>query len=218
MTPGFDGWPPAMYAFWEGLAASNDRGWFAAHRHEFDEHVLAPMQSFLSTVEHLGPARIFRLHRDVRFSADKTPYKTQLGATIDLSARGVLYLHVDATGITIGSGFPALDASGLERFRRAVEADASGAEIAQLVASLRQRGHAVGTVQGGVVGGCDLKRVPRPFAPDHPRGELLRLKRLLAAQHQPHPAWLHTGLARDRILATWDAQSTLGAWGERHLR
>jgi uncharacterized protein (TIGR02453 family) len=206
-----------MYSFWEGLADHNDREWFAAHRDAFDAAVLAPMQALMASVEHLGRSRIFRIHRDVRFSADKSPYKTQLGATIDRGDEGVLYVHVDSEGITVGSGFPAFDRDQLSRFREALDDPRSGPELSQLVARLRGAQHVVGTVKAGRVGGLDLKRTPRPFADDHPRSELLRLKRLLVARHHERPAWVHSRSARNRILAIWSEQAPLGEWGASYL-
>ncbi|MEQ1701750.1 MAG: DUF2461 family protein, partial [Ilumatobacteraceae bacterium] len=76
----------------------------------------------------------------------------------------------------------------------------------------------VGTVAGGaVIDAGDLKRVPRPFPADHPRAELLKLKRLLAARSFTRPEWLETRTAISKIQATWQQLGPMSDWLGEHV-
>jgi uncharacterized protein (DUF2461 family) len=92
----FTGWPVEAIEFYEGLCADNTKTYWVEHKSIYDECVLRPMQELLAELEpDFGEGKIFRPYRDVRFSADKTPYKTAIGATL---ARGG-YIQVSADGL-----------------------------------------------------------------------------------------------------------------------
>src|SRR5690348_4435580 len=110
-----------------------------------------------------GPGRIARPYRDVRFRADKSPYKTQIYATLERGG----YVNFSAAGLTAATGYFMMSAGQLDRYRQAVDAEPSGVLLALLVAQLRAAGLEVG-------GGQALKTAPRGFPVDHPRIELLR--------------------------------------------
>lgn len=84
----FDGWPEEALEFYEGLAADNSKAYWTAHKAVYEDAVLRPMTGLLEELAaEFGEAKIFRPYRDVRFSADKSPYKTHIGATIGASYR-----------------------------------------------------------------------------------------------------------------------------------
>lgn len=117
----FSGFPPEAFAFLRDLAANNDRIWFQLHKAEYERAVLAPFRLLLA--ELIGalavrgvnltgdPAKaIFRIHRDVRFSADKRPYKTHAGAVLSpdggkAHGNGILYIHIAPEGCFTAAGF-----------------------------------------------------------------------------------------------------------------
>jgi len=118
--PPFDGFPPQTLPFLRDLAANNDRTFFTARKATYQEAVLDPLTSLVADLAErlaeeglpLGrdPKRaIFRVNRDVRFSNDKRPYKTNASAALTRSgaklAPGVLYLHVEPTGSFVAAGF-----------------------------------------------------------------------------------------------------------------
>jgi uncharacterized protein (DUF2461 family) len=77
----FGGFPAEAFDFFEGLEADNSRTYWQANKALYDSCVKGPMEALLAEVAgEFGPGRIFRPHRDVRFSADKSPYKTNIGA------------------------------------------------------------------------------------------------------------------------------------------
>ena len=129
----------------------------------------------------LAAPKVFRIHRDVRFAKDKSPYKTHIGGYVAIAGGGQgpsvaapLYLHVGATECFAAAGHYMMDGPQLARFRAAVVDERRGAELA---ATLRKLGRAGFTVESHDV----LQRVPRGFDPEHPRAELLRRKGLIVA-------------------------------------
>ena len=96
----FRGWPAEALEFFEGLEADNSKSYWQRHKETYETLVRAPMEELLAELApEWGEGRIFRPYRDVRFSADKSPYKTNIAATI-----GDGYLHLDARGLGTGAG------------------------------------------------------------------------------------------------------------------
>ena len=140
----FSGWPCAALDFYAGLEADNSRAYFHAHRADYDEAVKAPFLDLSTVVEHeFGPLHVFRPHRDVRFSRDKSPYKTAAAAVTEGRGGTSYYVQVSAEGLMAASGYymPAPDQ--LERWRVAVDGRA-GVSLARAVDSLRARRYEVG--------------------------------------------------------------------------
>src|SRR5437588_4547668 len=126
----FEGWPAAAVEFYDGLLADNSKSYWVAHKATYDDCVLRPMQELLAELEpEFGAGKIFRPYRDVRFSADKSPYKTAIGATL----AGGGYVQLSADGLAAGSGMYDLRGESLERFRQAVADDKSGAQVQAIV-------------------------------------------------------------------------------------
>ncbi len=197
----FDGWPEEALDFYEGLEADNTRTYWTAHKHIYDELVLGPMTEL---AEELGPEfgewKIFRPYRDVRFSKDKSPYKTAIGAVI-----GDIYVQLSAKGLAAGNGMYGMAADQLDRYREAVADDKSGAELDGIVAAVRRHGI-------DVSGRDELKRAPKGYPADHPRIGLLRCKGLVAWREWPPEAWLGTAAAKQRLTGFMAHTRPLGEW------
>jgi uncharacterized protein (TIGR02453 family) len=159
------------------------------------------MEALLSELGgEFGESKIFRPYRDVRFSADKTPYKTACGATL-----GDGYVQISANGLFVGSGMYHLMPDQLERFRSAVAADTTGRQLEATVAKL--------TKAGLDVHGTDaLKTAPKGYPKDHPRIVLLRYKGIVAAKQFPVAAWLGTAKAKTEIVKVLRSAGPLNAW------
>lgn len=203
----FTGWPAGAVAFYEGLEADNSKAYFTEHRAEYDELVLAPMQALLDDLAgEFGEGRIFRPYRDIRFSADKSPYKTAIGATVGGSG----YVHFSAAGLGVGAGCHVMAPDQLARFRSAVADDRSGEALVAAVSMVEAGGV-------GVSSSDRLKRVPRGFDADHPRADLLRDKDLTAWVEWPVEPWLHTAAAEDRIVGALRASRPLTDWLDEYV-
>jgi len=213
MAAEFTGLAPAALEFFEDLEERNEKAWFDEHRDVYLQQVKAPMLALLAELEEeFGAARVFRINRDIRFSADKRPYKTQQGAIIDRGGRGVLYVSIGADGLTVGCGAPHLDSEQVARWRAAV-AGPPGEELAALIADLRGDSYVVGTLgSDGITPEGDLKRVPKPYPPDHPRADLLRLKKVVAARSWSRPGWLGTRRTLTEVRTVWTRTAPLADW------
>jgi uncharacterized protein (TIGR02453 family) len=184
----FSGFADPSCKFWKNLAKHQDKAWYEAHKAEHKEGWEAPMKALLEEVRDkldraypdcdLAEPKLFRIHRDVRFSKDKSPYKTNVsgclyvntgvGKATDVPAP--LYLQI-GTDTFSGAGLYMMDPAQLEKFRAAVLEDKKGKELASLVGKLEKTGYEP-------VAHDKLKKVPRGMDPDHPRAELLKMKGL----------------------------------------
>lgn len=202
MTMAFGGWPEEALTFYEGLEADNSKSYWTSHKAVYDASVLAPMTELMEELaaELGGEPKIFRPYRDIRFSADKTPYKTHIGAT--LSETG--YVQLSADGLAAGAGMWQLSPERLARYRAAV-AGPVGAELEPVIAGIEKAGIEVH-------GHETLKSAPRGYPADHPRIGLLRHKGLTSWQHWTPGPWLATAEAKDRVLAFLKTSAPLVAW------
>ena len=127
----FTGWPVEAVEFYEGLQADNSKVYWAAHKTVYENCVRAPMEQLLAELaEEFGAGKLFRPYRDVRFSADKTPYKTTCSATLG-SGTGQAYVSFSADALSVGGGLYMPDPATLQRYRIAVDRDKSGTELAE---------------------------------------------------------------------------------------
>src|SRR4051794_3194985 len=112
---------------------------------------------------------MFRPYRDVRFSRDKTPYKTHQGVWFGETSR---YLQISAAGLFIAGGYWDTSSPQVDRLRRAVADDVAGPELDRAIAAVRKAKLELG--------GHQLTRVPSGYDKAHPRADLLRYKSLTA--------------------------------------
>jgi uncharacterized protein (TIGR02453 family) len=205
MAGGFNGWKGDFRGFFLGLKANNSKAYFEAHRQQYEQEVKGPMVALLADLEfEFGEARLSRPNRDIRFSADKSPYKTNIYATA-----GGGYVALDAEGLMVGGGRYQMDAAQLASFRDAVAMPASGTKLVAIVAALREKGYDIDEPE--------LKRVPPPHPQDHSRGELLRHKRLIYWRRWPPGKWIASSGARERVVQAWKDGASLNTWLAKHL-
>ncbi|HEY1622506.1 MAG TPA: DUF2461 domain-containing protein [Streptosporangiaceae bacterium] len=204
---GFNGWPEEALDFFDDLAADNTKSFWTAHRAVYDEKILRPMTELTEELaEEFGEPKIFRPYRDVRFSKDKTPYKTHIGAVVGRRA----YVQLSAEGLGAGAGMWEMDPERLARYRHAVDDPASGEALEKIVAAI--------TAEGPVVHGHGvLKSAPRGYTADHPRIELLRYKGITAWRQWPVESWLTTAAARERIAVFIRTCQPLNEWLNRYV-
>jgi uncharacterized protein (TIGR02453 family) len=203
----FHGWTDAILDFYEGLEADNSKSYWQAHKQDYDLKVLQPMQELLGELSReFGEPKIFRPNRDIRFSADRSPYKTQIGAT--LARHG--YVQLSAKGLAVASGTYSFASDQLARYRRAVTLDLPGEALTRIV----DKAEAAGLT---ITAASALKTAPRGFPPDHPRIELLRMQGLVTWKQWPVEPWLATAAAKDRIVEVLRTSVPLVRWLEVHV-
>jgi uncharacterized protein (TIGR02453 family) len=210
----FRGFPREAFAWFEGLEADNSRSYFTAHRDTYERAVRDPLEELLEAFadELGGRVKVFRQHRDVRFSRDKSPYKTRTyGVVLDRpSSLAGLYAQVSATGFFVGSGYHHLEPDQLVRFREAIADDAAGPQLERAVAAV----HAAGVETFGEA----LKTAPRGYPKDHPRVGLLRHRALFGGRRlAPRATGISGKAAVDHARATWAACAPMNAWLDEHV-
>ena len=203
----FQGFPDEGLVFYEGLEADNSKTYWTQHKADYDAHIKAPMTALLDELApEFGTAKMFRPYRDVRFSHDKTPYKTHQGAVVhaDGAGTGAWYVQISADGLHVAGGSWRLESDQIARYRRAVADDVQGprlqAEVDRLAAA------------GFEIRGETLIRVPAGYSADAERLDLLRHKSLHASRAWEPAEWLHQRAALDEIRAAWRELTALNTW------
>lgn len=167
----FPGIPHAAAAFYADLEQDNSREFWARRRDDYQQHVRGPMETLLAELEpDFGPAKVFRPHRDVRFAADKSPYKTHQGGFVPVAEATGWYAEVSADGFRVGAGCYRMTSPRLAAYRCAVDEERSGTELAGIVVALRRT--------GWEIDGDRLATAPRGMSHTHPRIDLLRHRSL----------------------------------------
>ncbi len=200
-STGFKGWPATALEFYAGLESDNTKTYWLDHLDVYERDIKAPMVELLSELtEEFGEVHLFRPYRDTRFSADKSPYKTTIAATI-----GEGYVQLSAYGLQAGVGVHHLATDQLERYRTAVVADWTGQQLQIIISELQRAGI-------DVHGSEALKTVPKGYPKDHPRVELLRFKGIVAGKVWPPASWLSTAAAKRRVVDLFHAGAPLVDW------
>ena len=189
----FSGFPREGLEFLSELATHNDRTWFEAHKNTYQEMLLEPAQAFVvalgSRLQEIskdihydtrtdGRGVLMRIHRDIRFSQDKSPYNTHLRGMFWEGKRKknespAFGFHIDATGMSLMTGVFRFTPTMLEVYRQAVSEDSTGSELEKIIEDFRKQAIYE-------IGGEQYKRVPSGYDPDQKHADLLRYGGLYA--------------------------------------
>jgi uncharacterized protein (TIGR02453 family) len=224
VLPPFAGFPDDTLAFFRALEKHNDRAWFEEHRTRYDESVREPMLSLLSALAvrvrsidpdlEIEPKRaMYRIHRDTRFSADKTPYKTHTAAAfsyrgLDRNADAGFYFHIAPKEIGVGGGMYMPDGARLKKIRAGIDREPDALPAILGGKSFRSR---FGELQG-----ASLVRIPQGYDRDHPAADLLRRKQLFCWA-ELDPAIVTTPKFADILMDHFQAMAPLVQWLVRQL-
>ena len=168
---------PATFRFFRELAKHNNREWFEQHKPEFkalETEVKLfgeALKDQLNQHDSIDRFKLFRIYRNVRFSKDKTPYKTHFGLTWHRTKpeyRGGYYLHLKPDDIFLACGFWDPAPADLKRIRQEIDLD--GDEYRNIINTPSFK-NIWGELQGNAV-----KTAPKGYAKDHPHIDLLRFK------------------------------------------
>jgi uncharacterized protein (TIGR02453 family) len=192
----FTGFRPAAFTFLRGLRRNNRKEWFEAHRASYASDVRAPMLALVDELDAVLGAvapefrgdpkkSVFRIYRDVRFSADKSPYKTHIacwlfhedagsGVGQEAHGGGGFYVHIEPGACMVGGGMWMPPKPALDRIRDALVADLKGFEKLMADRAFRRRFPARGS--SALSEEEMLMRVPRGYEPEHPAARWLRYK------------------------------------------
>lgn len=172
--------PKKAFTFLQNLDQNNNRDWFNEHKPEFKvieeemkqiyNELLLKMQSH----DKIEKLKVFRIYRDIRFSKNKTPYKTHLGASftrVKPNLRGGYYLHITPNGTFIAAGFWNPEREDLLRIRKEFEIDSS--EIREILNNNKFKQN------WGELEGEELKTAPKGFDKEHENIDLIRKKQFV---------------------------------------
>lgn len=189
----FAGFPQDAITFFEEIALFNEKAWFDENKARFQANVQQPAQAFVEALgERLttlapaiqystgltGAGSVLRIYRDVRFRKDKTPYKTNLGIMWwegpgkKMEEPGY-YFHLDGSGAWLAGGMYIFTKDALEAYRQAVDDDKRGNALIAALAHAEQAGLIIS--DSGA-----YTRVPTGYDKNHPRGDLLKKKGIVA--------------------------------------
>ena len=221
----FAGFPREGLAFLADLAENNDRDWFKPRKDTYTRLLVEPAQDFVialgrrlrSISEDIrydtaanGRGSLMRIYRDIRFSRDRSPYKTNLGIIFwegegAKTERSGFYVHIVPDGATVMGGQHRFAKGMLEAYRQAVVDDELGAELIEVLQEIAASGD-----YG--IGGAHYKRVPRGYPADHPRAELLKYDALWASARPIAPDVLCSPAIVDVAYAQCLAMARLHRW------
>ena len=209
----FEGFGPEVRKWFQALEADNSRDYFVATRDFFEESIRGQMEALLTelSTKFGGEVKMFRQNRDIRFSADKSPYKTHTYGVVrgsGIAAEG-LYASISARGLVAGSGYHAMARDQLDRYRDHVSDNTHGPGLMKRAASAEKAGLDLW--------GDTLATAPRGYPRDHERIELLRRKSLSLG------ATLDFGRGIGRtdglrfVGKTWRAAAPVTGWLDEHV-
>ncbi|MGD9710588.1 MAG: DUF2461 domain-containing protein, partial [Thermomicrobiales bacterium] len=194
----FEGFGPQAIEWFVGLEEDNSKSYFEAHRQTYEDQIREPMLALLmeASTHYGGDVKMFRPHRDIRFSRDKSPYKTATYGVVrpETSAAG-LFAAISSAGFFAGTGYYQMATDQLDRFRVGVSDDSSGPLMATIVEKAESNGL--------TVSGESLKSAPRGYPKDHPRIRLLRMKEIVVGATMPPGESLFNRRVFDFAMATW---------------
>jgi len=218
----FSGFPKGCVKFFRDLAAHNTKAWYEGHKEEYERFVKTPAVQFVVAVGdrlraiapdiHAEPAinkSIFKINRDVRFSADKSPYKAYLGIWLwegqgpRMECSG-FYLHVEPPRIQLGAGIYMFSKTALDQFRRAVVDAQRGPELTRVAAALEKAGYPLG--------GSYYKKAPAGYDPQHANARFLLYNGLYATDESPIPQEFYSRKFIDYCVRRYNVMAPLHSW------
>jgi len=224
---GFDGFPEQTLGFLAGIREHNDKGWFEAHRADYETgYVDAGRQFVLAAFEALHAVApgvraeprvlgsLARINRDIRFSPDKRPYKDHLDLWLwegdRKSAPSGFWFRLTPEVVMFGTGAHGFDKARLARYRDAVVDPVAGRVLAAAVRAVESAGYEVQAES--------LRRVPAGYEPsDDGQSRLLRFSSLFTGDDEPVGPWVHGPEVLDRALGHWKKMLPLHRWLVDHL-
>lgn len=211
----FEGFGAGAVDFFEGLEADNSKAYFRDNQELYRRDVLGPMEALLGELAEefepgFGTGKVFRPHRDVRFAADKSPYKTTCAAVVEPGrGGGAYYVQISADGLLVAGGCFHTESDQLARLRTAMDGQVHGQRLRVLLGELDD--------QGWDITGDTVRTRPRGYRADHPRLDLLRHRTLYAQLHHQPDEQLHRRVLLDRVRDGWRQLHGLNRWVADHV-
>ena len=200
---GFDGFSKECVTFFKKLKKNNSKVWFDENRENYDKFVIEPARNFVTDMgvrlETIAPAIIadprvnrslFKIYRDVRFSADKSTFKTHMGiwmweGSMKRMENSGFYFHLDPPNIMAGVGLYMFPKTHLEAYRKSVVHKTLGPKLVKTIKAVEKKGYSVGNKH--------YKMVPRGFDKEHKLADYLLYNGMVAWQQEKIPDEFYSG-------------------------
>lgn len=218
----FTGFSKETIQFFSELSENNNKTWFTDHKPDFENYVMRPARDFVvamgEKLKTVSPGvnadprvnkSIFRIYRDIRFSKDKTPYKSNLGLWFWVGQGAKFenpgyYFHLDAHSLMLGCGLYSFAKPILKAYRNAVVHPELGLALAKAIVEVAGKGYDFGQKT--------YKRVPRGYDPEHQNAELLLYSGLTAGKEFGLPNELYAPDIVDFCLGHYQNMAPVVNW------
>jgi uncharacterized protein (TIGR02453 family) len=218
----FSGFYKETIQFFIDLTANNNKTWFSEHKHDFENFVMTPARKFVvamgERLKDISPGvnadprvnkSVFRIYRDLRFSKDKTPYKTNLGLWFWVGEGAKFenpgyYFHLDGHNLMLGAGLYSFAKPILKAYRDAVVDPDLGLGLDQAIAKVSNKGYSLGEKT--------YKRVPRGYDPEHENSALLLYSGLTTGIELSHPTELYSSALVSYCLERYRDMTPIVEW------
>ena len=229
----FKGFPRELVQFWRDLKKNNNTIWFERHKSDYEQYVLQPSRAFViaagERLREIAPAvnadprtnkSLFRIHRDTRFSPDKSPYKSYMGVMFWEGAGkrmecSCYYFHLDPPNLMVGIGIYMFAKHHIAEYRDSVVHPTYGKSLRAAIDEVSKHGPYT-------LGGKHYKKVPRGYDPSHKNAELLLYNGLHAMHETRIPDEFYTPAVIDYCFDKWRDMDPIHKWlvpmTERALR
>jgi len=219
----FKGFSKESVGFFYELKRNNNKDWFERHKKEFEAHVMEPSRAFVlamgNQLRSLSPdiiavprinKSLFKIHRDIRFSPDKSPFKTHLGIFFWEGNRPRMecsgfYFHLEPPKLILGVGIYMFPRQLLDHYRRSVVHPEYGKELSSVLKKILQ-------IKGFELGGEHYKRVPAGYDPSHPNARLLLHNGLYVGQETGLPDEFYSSRLLDYCWKKYRPLAPLHRW------
>jgi uncharacterized protein (TIGR02453 family) len=223
----FNGFHEETLMFLKDLRNNNDTVWFDENRHRYERYIMEPSKAFVSVMgeklreisdDIIADPRVnkslFRINRDVRFSPDKSPYKTNLGIIFwegpgkRMECPG-FYFHLEPDSLMLAGGMYMIPKDLLDRYRKTVSREGPAEELAEILEEIEGYGFESG--------GLHYKRTPRGYQDQHPFSFLLRHNGVYAMTTTGIPNYLFSEKLVDHTLDRFKKMNPLNRWFLKYM-
>ena len=229
MIDSFSGFRPSAFTFLDALAADNTKAFFDRERHTYQREIAEPAKLLVGALAEELPVRVhprlrsearvgrslFRINRDTRFSADKTPYNTHIdflfwAGDADPRACPAAIMRITSTTLLLGAGRAGLRGADLASYRASIVDPTRGRELRSIVDQL--------VATGAELSEPSRVSVPRPQSSEHPNADLLRRDGFHLTHTRAHPDAITTAAFVDWCVHAFTPYSPLIDWLAVHPR
>ena len=227
MSMEFNGFFEETVEFFSELKENNNKTWFTENKKRYEQYVMEPARAFVLSMESrlqdisgniIADPKVnrslFRINRDVRFSNDKSPYKTNMGIIFwegpgKRMERPGFYFHLEPDSLMVGGGLHMIPKDLMTPYRESVRDEENARELSGIIEKIKD--------SGMEVGGLHYKKLPRGYSEEHPYSYLLKHNGVYGMKTSPIPDEFYSSELMDYSLEKFRTMNPLNRWLLDHL-